>query len=150
MIANSAIVEPGAVIGDGTVVWHFSHIRETAVIGLDCNIGEHVYIDNGVVIGRGCKIQNGANLYGPLVIGDNVFIGPGAIVCNDRRPRAWVWDRSAASTTTIRSRASIGAGAIIMTGVTIGDSAMVGAGTVVTKDVPPNTTVVGYPARKLE
>ena len=146
MQAESAIVETSA-IGEGTKIWHFSHIRENVSIGPDCTIGEHVYIDNDVVIGRGCKIQNGANLYGPLRIGDNVFIGPGVIICNDRRPRAWVWDRCSAHTTVIRDRASVGAGAIILTGVTIGDSAMVGAGSVVTRDVPPNTTVIGYPAR---
>ncbi len=146
MRAESAIVETNA-IGEGTKIWHFTHVRENVSIGRDCNIGEHVYIDNDVVIGRGCKIQNGANLYGPLRIGDNVFIGPGAIICNDRRPRAWVWDRSSTATTVICDRASVGAGAIILTGVTVGDSAMVGAGSVVTKDVPSNTTVIGYPAR---
>lgn len=149
MIVSSAVVETEN-IGEDINIWHWTHVRENVTIGPGCTIGEHVYIDNDVEIGRNCKIQNGANLYGPLVIGDNVFIGPGVIICNDRRPRAWAWDRSAALRTTIRDRASIGAGAIIMTGVTIGDSAMVGAGTVVTKDVPPNTTVVGYPMRCLD
>jgi acetyltransferase-like isoleucine patch superfamily enzyme len=145
------MIHPTAIV-DGTVdptskVWAWAHIREGARVAHGCIVGEHVYIDHDVVIGSGCKIQNGANLYAPLVIGSNVFIGPGAIICNDRAPRAWMWDPTSSLRTVICDRASVGAGAIILPGVTIGESAIVGAGSVVVHDVPPNVTVFGSPAR---
>lgn len=145
MIAPTAIVE--TTVPESTKVWNWTHIREDAVIGENCVIGEHVYIDHGVVVGNGCKIQNGANLYAPLELGDYVFIGPGVVVCNDRRPRAWHWDPTASPVTKICSCASAGARAVILPGVTVHESAVIGAGSVVVKDVSANTTVVGNPAR---
>lgn len=146
MVHETAIVEPGASVGEGTNIWHWTHVREGAKIGKDCNIGQCVYIDNDVVIGDRCKIQNGANLYGPLEIGDDVFIGPGAVVCNDAFPRAYEWDRCAAPLTQIMDKASIGAMAVVLPWTIVGHGAMVGAGSVVTRNVPRNSVVTGVPA----
>ena len=146
MIDKTAIVDEGAVIGDGTRVWHFTHIREGAEIGADCNIGQGVYIDNDVTIGNRCKVQNGANLYGPLTIFDEVFVGPGAIFTNDYWPRAR-YDDFSRQLTVVKKGASIGAGATVLPGIIIGEYAMVGAGAVVTKDVGAKAVVKGVPAK---
>lgn len=136
------------------MVWHYAHIRRGAIIAAECVIGRGVYIDVGVRIGCRVKIQNYACIYAPCTIGDRVFIGPHAIITNDRWPRSCTlsgslkqaqdWDRTLV---TIADGASIGAGAIILPGVTIGQDAMIGAGAVVTKSVAPKAIVVGVPGR---
>ena len=146
MIDPLAVVETLDVASTAKI-WRWTHVREGARIGEHCIVGEHVYIDHDVVIGDGCKIQNGANLYAPLIIEDDVFIGPGVIVCNDRLPRAWGWDPSSSPLTRICRGSSIGAGAVLLPGVRIGENAVVGAGAVVTKSVLPNALVVGNPAK---
>jgi UDP-2-acetamido-3-amino-2,3-dideoxy-glucuronate N-acetyltransferase len=154
MISMNSIIDEGATIGINTSVWHFTHIRSTAIIGDNSTIGSHCYIDSDVSIGKNCKIQSGCLIYHPAKIGDGVFIGPGVRIINDKHPRAvnekgeklkdsdWICEG-----VTIGDRVSIGTGSIIMPGVTIEEGAMVGAGSIVTSDVPANATVYGNPAR---
>lgn len=156
MIADDARVEPGALIGDGTYVWHLAHVRDSAVVGKNCVIGGGVFIDAGVTIGDNCKIQNTAQIFTPATIGAGVFVGPGAIVTNDRNPRAVNPDLSrksvddwTADPVTINDGASVGAGAILVAGISIGRWAMVAAGAVVTRDVLDHELVAGVPARRI-
>jgi len=145
-IHPTAVVEDGAVIGDGTRVWHFAHIRSGARIGRNCNIGKDVYIDVGVEIGDNVKIQNGVSIYRGVRIEDDAFIGPHAVFTNDLYPRSFNRDWKIVPT-LVKKGASIGANATIVCGVTIGEYAMIGAGSVVTRDVPPHGLVYGNPAR---
>lgn len=133
-------------IGYGTRIWQNVQVREGAVIGKNCNIGKDCYIDAGVFIGDSCKIQNGVSIYWGVTIEDDVFVGPNACFSNDKVPRAFnaEWE---VVPTFIRRGASIGANATIVCGVTIGEYAMVAAGSVVTKDVEPYSLVMGNPAK---
>jgi Acetyltransferase (isoleucine patch superfamily) len=133
-------------IGKGTRIWAFTHILPKAVIGEDCNICDHVFIENDVIIGDRVTIKCGVQIWDGLRIENNVFIGPNATFTNDKYPRSKQYPEEFAKT-TIREGASIGANATILAGVTIGKNSMVGAGAVVTKDVPSNAIVVGNPAR---
>ncbi len=139
--------------GKNTKVWHYAQIRENVVIGENCIIGKNVYIDHDSVIGSNVKIQNNCSLYFKCVIDDGVFIGPHVILTNDKQPRAVTPDGKLknaadwhAATTHIKTGASLGAGAIILPGITVGEFAMIGAGAVVTKEVAPYTMVYGNPA----
>ncbi len=145
-IHSTAIVEEGAEIGEGTRIWHFAHVRSGAKIGRNCNIGKGVYIDAGVEIGDRVKIQNFVSVYRGVKVEDDVFLGPHATLTNDLYPRSFNEDWEVVPT-LIKKGASIGANATIVCGVTIGEYAMVGAGAVVTKDVPPHALVYGNPAR---
>lgn len=133
-------------VGDGTRVWAFVHVLPGALIGADCNICDHVFIENDVVIGDRVTVKCGVQLWDGLRVGDGVFIGPNATFTNDRLPRSKRYPATFART-TIGDGASIGANATVLPGVTIGPEAMVGAGAVVTRDVPARTTVAGNPAR---
>ncbi|HTI14266.1 MAG TPA: acyltransferase [Dictyobacter sp.] len=153
-IHPSAEVEDGAYVGAGTRVWQLAHIRASAYIGSACNIGMGVYIDTQVKIGSFVKVQNYAQLFDGVQIADGVFIGPQVCFTNDLYPRAITIDgqlKSAADwhsmPTFVRYGASIGAGAVIVCGVTIGEFALVGAGSVVTNDVAAHALVTGNPAR---
>ena len=146
MIHESAYIED-AVIGDGTNIWHFVHVRKGARIGKKCNVGKGVYIDTNVEIGDNCKIQNFATIYQGVTIGNNVFIGPHVCFTNDLYPRAFIWKENRLEKTIVRDGASIGANSTILAGVTIGKYAMIGAGSVVTRDVPDYGLVLGNPAR---
>lgn len=155
-IHPSADVSERAVLGQGTSVWNQAQIREGARLGRGCIVSKDVYVDFDVVIGDFAKIQNGAYLYHGVTLGDGVFVGPGAIFTNDKRPRAINADgtpKGAAdwtvSPTVVEDGASIGAGALIVAGVRVGRWAMVGAGAVVTRDVPAHALVVGNPARRV-
>ena len=145
-IHPTAIVE-SSDIGEGTRIWHFVHVREGAKIGKKCNIGKGVYIDTEVIIGDNVKIQNFATIYRGVVVEDDVFIGPAVVFTNDLYPRAFVWGEEKIERTIVRRGASIGANSTIVCGIEIGEYAMVGAGSVVTKDVPPHALVYGNPAR---
>ncbi len=141
----TAVVESDD-IGDGTRIWHFAHVRKGSKIGKNCNVGKSVYVDIGARIGDGVKIQNFVSVYNGVTIEDDVFVGPSATFTNDLYPRAFVWDEEHIVPTRVCRGASIGANSTIICGVTIGEYAMVGAGSVVTRDVPPFALVVGNPA----
>jgi UDP-2-acetamido-3-amino-2,3-dideoxy-glucuronate N-acetyltransferase len=143
-IHERALVETDA-IGPGTRIWAFAHVMPGSVIGADCNICDHTYIEGGVVVGDRVTLKSGVFLWEGLRIGDDVFIGPQAAFTNDLMPRSR--QPFELRETTIRDGASIGAGAVVLAGVTVGQRAMVGAGAVVVRDVPDNAVVVGNPAR---
>jgi acetyltransferase-like isoleucine patch superfamily enzyme len=154
VIHPTAEVSPAARVGPGTRIWHNVHVREGAVIGEGCNLGNNVYIDSGVVIGNFVKIQNRVSVYQGVTIEDGVFIGPHATFTNDKYPRAITPDGRPLSRgqwqplpTLVKYGASIGAGATVLPGVTIGRFAMVGANALVTSDVPDQALVTGVPAR---
>jgi len=141
------VVEDGAIVGSGSSIWHFAHLRSGSLIGRDCVIGKGVYIDTGVKIGDNCKVQNGVSIYDGVQIEDRVFVGPHAVFTNDLRPRADLWNEDRLSKTIVRRGASIGANATIRCGIEIGEWCMIAAGSVVTKDVPPHALIVGVPGR---
>jgi UDP-2-acetamido-3-amino-2,3-dideoxy-glucuronate N-acetyltransferase len=145
-VHQHALVEPGARIGPGTRVWAFAHILPGAVIGQDCNICDQTFIENDVVVGDRVTIKCGVQLWDGVTLGDDVFVGPNATFTNDPFPRSRQRPTSFPRT-FVCNGASIGANATILPGLTIGEAAMVGAGAVVTKDVPPEAIVVGNPAR---
>lgn len=145
-IHATANVSPQASLGQGTKVWINVQIRENAQIGDDCIISKDVYIDHSVKIGQRCKIQNSVSVYHGVEIGDDVFVGPNVAFTNDRVPRAFNTDWKI-TPTYIANGASLGANATIVCGIKVGEYAMVAAGSVVTKDVPPFTLVMGNPAR---
>jgi UDP-2-acetamido-3-amino-2,3-dideoxy-glucuronate N-acetyltransferase len=145
-VHDRALVETES-IGAGTRIWAFAHVLPGAVIGADCNICDHTYVEGDVVIGDRVTIKSGVYLWDGLRVEDDVFIGPQATFTNDPFPRSK--QPFTCPVTTLRRGASIGAGAVILAGLTIGERAMVGAGAVVTKDVPSDVVVVGNPARPL-
>jgi UDP-2-acetamido-3-amino-2,3-dideoxy-glucuronate N-acetyltransferase len=142
-----AHVAEGTSIGPGTTVWQFVAVLKGAVIGADCNLSAHTLVEGGAILGDRVTLKSGVYVWEGVTLEDDVFCGPNATFTNDRNPRSkqpFNLER-----TTVKKGASIGAGAIILPGVTIGERAMIGAGAVVTNDVPDNATVVGNPARIL-
>jgi UDP-2-acetamido-3-amino-2,3-dideoxy-glucuronate N-acetyltransferase len=155
-IENSALVDPSAKIGPGTRIWHNTQIRDDVLIGSDCIIGRNVYIGSGVKVGSRCKIQNSALIYEPATLANGVFLGPGVIFTNDQYPRAVTSDGSLKSAAdwepvgvSVQEGASIGAGAVCVAPVTIGQWALVAAGSIVTQDVRDFALVAGVPARQI-
>ena len=141
----TAVVETNN-IGEGTKIWHYTHVREGAKIGKNCVVGKSVYIDTEVEIGDGVKIQNLVSVYKGVRIEDDVLVGPSVTFTNDLYPRAFSWDEDKIVPTVVKKGASIGANSTIICGVTIGGYGMIGAGSVVTKNVPPFGLVYGNPA----
>lgn len=150
-IHESSYVDEGAVIGKGTKIWHFCHIQSGAVIGENCSMGQNVNIGCNVKIGNGCKLQNNVSLYEGVELGDYVFCGPSCVFTNDLTPRAKYPKGSAGyKKTVIGTGASIGANATIVCGHSIGKWAMIGAGAVVTSNVPAHALMLGVPARRVD
>jgi UDP-2-acetamido-3-amino-2,3-dideoxy-glucuronate N-acetyltransferase len=154
MIHPSADVSEAAQLGEGTRVWHQAQVREGAVIGRGCILGKGSYVDVGVRIGDNCKLQNGVFVYHGFDLEDGVFLGPSVMLLNDKNPRAINPDGSLKSDSdwhvsraVVRHGASVGGGAVVLPGINIGTYALVGAGAVVTRDVPDHGIVVGNPAR---
>ena len=144
---ESAYVDEGAEIGEGTRIWHFSHVMTGARIGRKCSIGQNVNVGSRAVIGNGVKIQNNVSVYDDVIIEDDVFCGPSCVFTNVNNPRAFVERKHEYRTTTVRRGASIGANATIVCGTTLGEYCFIGAGSVVTKDVPAHAMAYGSPAR---
>lgn len=149
MIHETAIIEDGAEVHQTAQVWHWAHIRKGARIGRDVVIGQGCYIDQGVNIPDGCKIQNHVSVYYGVHLGRGVFVGPHAVFCNDKYPRANKSRDVDFAETFVGEGASIGAGAVVVCGAHIGHHAMVGAGSVVAGEVPPRTLVKGRKAEGL-
>ena len=148
MIHPWADVQSGQ-IGEGTRIWQFAIVLKGAKVGRNCNICAHTFIENDVVLGNNVTVKCGVYLWDGLRVGNNVFIGPNVTFCNDKHPRSGVHDCPFLQT-HIEDNVSIGSNATVLPGVRIGKGAVVGAGSVVTKDVPPGVTVVGNPARELK
>lgn len=145
---ESAYIDEPCAIGEGTRIWHFCHLCAGARVGRGCVLGQNVFVAGGAVIGDGVRIQNNVSVYEGTVIEDDVFIGPSAVLTNVLNPRAAVDRRAMLDATRIRRGATVGANATVVCGVTIGRHAFVGAGAVVTRDVPDYALVVGVPARR--
>jgi UDP-2-acetamido-3-amino-2,3-dideoxy-glucuronate N-acetyltransferase len=148
-IHETAIVEDGCILGAGTKVWHFSHIMGSAIIGSKCNIGQNVFIADGVIIGNNNKVQNNVSIYSGVECEDDVFLGPSMVFTNVINPRSAVNRKEEYKRTLVKKGASIGANATIICGVEIGCYAMIGAGAVVTKDVKDFELLVGNPAKRI-
>jgi UDP-2-acetamido-3-amino-2,3-dideoxy-glucuronate N-acetyltransferase len=148
-VHESAFVDDGASIGEGTKIWHFCHISPGAIVGTDCSLGQNVFVARGVTIGSHVKIQNNVSIYEGVVLEDYVFCGPSMVFTNVRTPRSAFPRNTAADylETRVKHGASIGANATIVCGSTIGEWAFVAAGAVVTKDVPNYALVAGVPGR---
>lgn len=143
---ETAVIDEGCTIGDGTNIWHFSHIMPGAIIGAQCNIGQNVVISPNVVLGKNVKVQNNVSIYTGVVCEDDVFLGPSMVFTNVMNPRSAISRKEEYKRTLVKKGASIGANATIICGVTIGEFSFIGAGAVITKDVLPYEMVYGNPA----
>lgn len=143
----TAVIDPGAAIGEGTRIWHFTHVCATAVIGKNCVLGQNVYVDNHAVIGNGVKLQNNVSVYHGVTLEDHVFCGPSMVFTNVINPRSAIERKKEFKPTLVKKGATLGANCTVICGVTIGEHAFVGAGAVVTKNVDPYALVTGVPAR---
>ena len=146
-VHESSYVDEPCEIGKGTKIWHFSHIMKNSKIGENCNIGQNVVISPNVIIGNNVKIQNNVSVYTGVICEDDVFLGPSCVFTNVINPRAFIERKDEYKKTVVKKGASIGANATIVCGHNIGEYAFVGAGAVVTKDVPDYALVIGNPAR---
>ena len=147
-IHPTAVIDDGVEIGEGTKIWHFSHVQSGARIGKGCMLGQNVYVGAGVIIGDDCKLQNNVSVYRGVTLGNGVFCGPSCVFTNDLTPRALYPKGSEHFVkTVVRDGASIGANATVVCGHTIGKNAMIGAGAVVTTDVPDHVLMLGMPAK---
>ena len=145
---ESAILDEGCTIGEGTKIWHFSHIMPNCTIGVNCNIGQNVVISPGVILGNNVKVQNNVSIYTGVTCDDDVFLGPSMVFTNVINPRSAINRRDQFANTRVGKGASIGANATIVCGHDIGEYAFIGAGAVVTKTIPAFALVVGNPARQ--
>ena len=145
----SAIVDAGATVGEGSRIWHFAHVCAGAVIGSRCSLGQGVFVGNRVRIGDNVKIQNNVSVYDNVTLEDDVFCGPSMVFTNVHNPRSAVVRKDEYRDTVVRRGATLGANCTVVCGVTVGEHAFVGAGAVVTRDVPPFALMVGVPARQV-
>jgi len=146
---ESAIIDEDCTIGNGTKIWHFSHIMQGCIIGEGCNIGQNVVISPAVILGKNVKIQNNVSVYTGVICEDDVFLGPSMVFTNITNPRSHVSRKNEYIKTTVRKGASIGANATIVCGNEIGEYALIGAGAVITKSVKPYAMVVGNPGKQI-
>jgi len=146
---DTAVIDKGSEIGSGTKIWHFSHIMSNAKIGDNCNIGQNVVVSPNVVLGKNVKVQNNVSIYTGVVCEDDVFLGPSMVFTNILNPRSAIVRKEAYVQTLVKKGASIGANATIICGIEIGEFALIGAGTVVTKTVEPYALVVGNPSKQI-
>jgi UDP-2-acetamido-3-amino-2,3-dideoxy-glucuronate N-acetyltransferase len=149
VIHPSALVDEGAQLGEGTRVWHFAHVSPGARIGAGCSLGQGVYVGNDVHIGHNVKIQNHVSVYDAVTLEDDVFCGPSMVFTNVHNPRSAVVRKHEYRRTLVKRGATLGANCTIVCGTTVGEYAFVGAGAVVSRDVPPFALVVGVPARRI-
>lgn len=148
-IHPSAVVDEGATIGEGSRIWHFVHVCGGAKIGKGCSLGQNVFVGNRVVIGDYCKVQNNVSVYDNVTLEEGVFCGPSMVFTNVHNPRALVERKAEYRDTLIRRGATLGANSTVVCGVTVGEFAFVGAGAVVSRDVPDFALMVGVPARQI-
>ena len=146
-VHESSYIDEDVVIGEGTKIWHFSHVQSNAKIGENCNLGQNVYVGPGVTIGDNVKIQNNVSVYDGVEIEDGVFLGPSMVFTNIINPRAFISRMHEMKKTLVKKGASIGANATIVCGNTIGEYSMIGAGAVVTKDIKSFSLAYGVPAK---
>tara|TARA_B110000037_G_scaffold28743_1_gene34202 strand:- start:73 stop:657 length:585 start_codon:yes stop_codon:yes gene_type:complete len=146
---ETSVIDDGCHIGSGTKIWHFSHLMPNCTLGKNCNIGQNVVISPEVVLGNNVKVQNNVSIYTGVTCEDDVFLGPSMVFTNVINPRSAVNRRGQYSVTTVRKGVSIGANATIVCGNDIGEFAFIGAGTVVTKEVPAYALIVGNPGRQI-
>lgn len=144
---ESSYIDDDCSIGEGTKIWHFCHIMNGSTLGKNCNIGQNVVVSPNVVLGNGVKVQNNVSVYTGVICEDNVFLGPSCVFTNVINPRAHIERKSEYKKTLIKEGASIGANATVICGNTVGKYSLVGAGAVVTRDVPDYAVVVGNPAK---
>ena len=146
---ETAIIDEGATIGNGTRIWHWTHISAGAVIGQICSLGQNVFVGNKVIIGNNVKIQNNVSVYDNVKLEDDVFCGPSMVFTNVYNPRSAITRKNEYRDTLVKQGATLGANCTIVCGITIGKYAFVGAGAVVNKDVPDYALMVGVPARQI-
>lgn len=146
---ETAVIDEGCQIGEGTKVWHFSHLMSNCVLGLNCNLGQNVVVSPNVILGNNVKVQNNVSIYTGVICEEDVFLGPSMVFTNVMNPRSAINRREQYTKTTVKKGASIGANATIVCGNDIGEYAFIGAGSVVTKEVPAYALVVGNPARQI-
>ena len=146
-VHESSVIDPGAEIGAGTKIWHFSHLMGDVKIGENCVIGQNVFIASGVKIGSNVKIQNNVSVYSGVVCEDDVFLGPSMVFTNIINPRSHISRKDEYQTTLVKKGASIGANATVVCGIKLGEYAFIGAGAVVTKDVPDHGLIYGNPGK---
>jgi len=145
----TSVIDENCQIGEGCKIWHFSHIMSGCIMGNGCNIGQNVVVSPGVVLGSNVKVQNNVSIYTGVICEDDVFLGPSMVFTNISNPRSAIIRKEKYETTLVKKGASIGANATIVCGNTIGEYALIGAGTVVTKDVLPFALIVGNPGRQM-
>ncbi len=145
----TAIIDEGCIIGEGTKIWHFSHVMPNCTIGKNCNLGQNVVVSPDVILGNNVKIQNNVSIYTGVICGDDVFLGPSCVFTNVINPRSAINRKTQYAKTIVGNGASIGANATIVCGHNIGEFAFIGAGAVVTKEVPAYALMVGNPAKQL-
>src|SRR6476620_9062420 len=145
----TAVIDNDCEIGEGTKIWHFSHIMPGSTIGKNCNLGQNVVVSSGVVLGNNVKVQNNVSIYTGVTCEDDVFLGPSMVFTNVINPRSFVVRKDEFKSTIVRKGASIGANATIVCGIEIGEFALIGAGAVIIRPVPPYALMVGNPARQI-
>lgn len=143
----SSVIDPGVEIGKGTKIWHFCHVMSDSVIGDNCNLGQNVFVAGGVKIGNNVKIQNNVSVYTGVILEDDVFLGPSMVFTNVINPRSHIIRQDKYEQTLVKQGATIGANATIVCGITLGEYSFIGAGAVVTRDIPAYGLVYGNPAR---